>query len=515
MRKISYYLLLMVAMGGFLASFWVYQKYFKIAEPKILQFKVERGNLQEAVRVRGEVVAEKDFDLEFPFSGTVEKVFVSEGQQVNQGFPLIKLETIDFDLEVRRLNAVLGQRQANLTKLLTGATSEDIDISKTKVENAKTALTNARKNLLDKLNDAYTKADDAVRNQTDQFFSNPRSANPSLNLISITGQLRTDLESERVSLELLLNAWKSLSDSLSAADDKLNLSIATFKSNLGRVGSFLDKAALAVNGLTPGSDLTQAIIDTYKSAVSTARTNINTAISNLSAAEEKLKIAESNLLLAQNELAFKEAGTRNEDIEIAKAQIDEVKSQIASLEEKIKKSTIYAPGQARVTKTWFEVGEVFRPGQTVISLSTFGHKIQADVSELEIGKIKDNDGNPVSIRLDAFPGQALMGKIISVEPREVIKEGDRYYKINVYMDPHGSEIRSGMNVDLIIDASSKENILKVPEFVVYGRDDKKFVKVLDGGIQLEKEIKTGISDGESVEIVSGLSEGQTVMVSAD
>ena len=85
----------------------------------------------------------------------------------------MKLETTDFELEIRKLNSVIIQSQANLDKLITGPTQEDIRVFEAKVENAKASLEDAQKNLIDKLQDAYTRADDAVRGKADQLFSSP------------------------------------------------------------------------------------------------------------------------------------------------------------------------------------------------------------------------------------------------------------------------------------------------------------------------------------------------------
>ena len=84
-----------------------------------------------------------------------------------------------------------------------------------------------------------------------------------------------------------------------------------------------------------------------------------------------------------------------------------------------------------------------------------------------------------------------------------------------YMEPHNIEIRSGMSADLTIFTSSKKDILKIPEIAVYQRDNKKFVMTLDREKQIEVSVKTGISDGESIEITDGLSAGQVVVVSTD
>jgi len=528
MKKISYYLIFIVVIGGVLVSFWSYQKYFKKEGPKFLFFQVERGNIQDIVKVRGEVVPENDFDLEFSFSGIVERVFVKEGEQIKQGVPLMKLDTTDFELEIQTLEAQLAQaeaglatQKAKLAELKRGTRLEEIRVQEVKVANAKTALEDAKKNLVDKLQDAYTKSDDAVRNKVDQFFSNPRSQSPQLTFYPIDSQLETDLEGERMLIESILKSWRLSLDALGTNSDLASY-LDTAKKNLNQTKSFLDKAALAVNGLTSHSTLSQSTIDTWKADVSTGRTNVNTALNNLTAADEKLKIAESNLKLEESNLALKKAGTIEEQIlaqeaqaKQAEANIQSYQAKIAEVQEKIRKSTIYAPGAARVAKIWFERQEVFRPGQTAITLETSSHKIQADISELEIGKIREVDGNEVSVQLDAFPDLKLKGRVVSIEPREIIKEGDRYYRTNVYIEPHGSEIRSGMNADLVILISFKDNVLKIPEFAVYQKDDKEFVTVPEGDRQKEVEIETGISDGESVEVIKGLTEGQTIAVSAD
>lgn len=58
MKKISYYLTLIVIAGSIFVSFWVYQKYFKEENPNLLLFRVEKGSIQEVIKVRGEVVRE-------------------------------------------------------------------------------------------------------------------------------------------------------------------------------------------------------------------------------------------------------------------------------------------------------------------------------------------------------------------------------------------------------------------------------------------------------------------------
>ncbi|MBI4992030.1 MAG: efflux RND transporter periplasmic adaptor subunit [Candidatus Harrisonbacteria bacterium] len=522
MKKLSYYLILIVVAGLATVSFWVYQKYFRQEKPAFLLFPVERGSIQEVVRVRGEVVSQKEFNLELPFSGIIEKIYVKEGQSVSKGAPLVKLETTDLEIEIQKLSAVLDQRKANLNKLLSGATQEEINISEAKVSSAKIALEDAKQGLIDKIQDAYTKSDDAIKSKTDQWFSNPRSSNPQVNLSLSDGQLKTSLESGRVAIESMLVAWNI---SLSLLNKSSNLSDYAFTANknLNQTKQFLDITAIAINTLTPGANLTQTAIDSWRSDVSTARANINTALTNFSSAQEKLRSAESSLSVAENELIFKKSGTRKEDLDAAQAGIKEAESQIASVRDKVRKSILSAPAQGMLNKIWLEEGEIFRPGQPAVSLNALGQKIQADVSELDIYKIREVNGNNVAVQFDAFPGQDFKGKVFSIEPKEIIKEGDKYYRIIIYLEKSDEAVRNGMSADLKIMTSFKNDVIKIPALTVYEKGGKKFVKVLPSGqkaagtgsVLLDSEIETGISDGELVEVIKGLTDGQTVAVSAE
>jgi HlyD family secretion protein len=160
--------MLIVIAGSALVSFWVYQKYFKAQEPNILSFKVEQGSIKEVIRVRGEVAAQKEIDLEFPLAGTVQEILVSQGQEVREGDVLIKLETTDFELELQKFQsqlkqsmanvesakanlakyrAALAREQAKLVELEQGTREEELQIAKTAVSNAKRALDDAKINL--------------------------------------------------------------------------------------------------------------------------------------------------------------------------------------------------------------------------------------------------------------------------------------------------------------------------------------------------------------------------------
>lgn len=550
MRKISYYLILIVVLGSALSAFWVYQRYFKKDEVGFLQFKVERGSIQESLRARGEVAPQKEFDLSFPFSGIVEKIFVKEGADVNFGQTLIKLETIDFELDAQKLAAQLLQVQSNLAKLVAGATKEDIQILETKANSAQKAFDDAQANLKSVENEV--EAD--LKSVYDSGLTSSQKAitvgvNALLTLTDIQYSyfMSTDADSQRLAdskalaVESLLGekgAGRFSAEAISGlsggakASVKNAVSDATF-ANIDKALSETKGALQKVKDALDSVSVNSKISSTDKTSLSTEKSDISSEIvtlsgkeqailtqkasgqSNITTAQNSINDAESALVLAQDQLNLKKAPARTEDIEIAEAQIEEIKSQLSSAREKIKKSTIFAPADGKVIKIFPEEGELFRSSEIAVSLFTTGYKIQADISELKVAKINEGEGNDVLLSFDAFSGQEFKGKVVSVDSREITKEGDKFYRVNIFLEKQDVPIRSGMSVDLAINVAFKENILKIPEFSVFEKDNKKFVKVLWDGKIAEAELETGISDGESVEVVKGLQEGQIIVVSAD
>ena len=124
-------------------------------------------------------------------------------------------------------------------------------------------------------------------------------------------------------------------------------------------------------------------------------------------------------------------------------------------------------------------------------------------------------GQEVTITSLSSPGKEFKGRVVLIEQKEITKESDKYYRVNIYFEDQATGARSGMSGDLIIQISFKENALKIPELAVYKKGETKFVKIFEDGRQREAEIETGASDGEFIEVVKGLSEGQTIAVSAD
>lgn len=473
---------------------------------------VKTSDVIQEVSVIGRVKPAESVELALERSGKVSRVLAAVGERVRIGTPIVALESEKLAAQLSEAEARLKAEKAKLEELRRGTRPEEIRVQEVKVENAKIALGEAKKNLLDKLVDAYTKSDDAVRNKADQIFSNPRGSNPQVTFFISDSEIETKLEQDRPKIEAILKSWQVTSSALTVASD-LAGEVATARNNLETVKTFLDYAALAANSATPSSTLTQTTIDTWKSDISTARSNLNTAATNLSAAEEKLKTAESNLTLEENELALKKAGRTAGEITAQEARLEEAEANARNFRAQLAETVLTSPLDGIVTRQDAKIGEIVTADKTVVALiSDDRFEIEANIPEADIAKIKV--GQPAAITLDAYGDDIIFAaRLVKVEPAETIIDGVATYKTTLQFVKEDERIKSGMTANLDIETARRERVIVIPQRAVIAKNGEKIARVFQGREVKERKVKTGVrgSDG-NVEIIEGLKIGDKVIV---
>ncbi|MFA7216917.1 MAG: efflux RND transporter periplasmic adaptor subunit [Candidatus Paceibacterota bacterium] len=472
---------------------------------------VQRGNMIQEVSASGKVESPTKIDLHFRSSGKLVSMNAKVSDKVSAGDVLAKQDSTQLDAQVFEMQASIDLQKAKLDQLLSGVSVEDINLSETAVTNAKQALQDAKYSLIDKVNNSYTKSDDAVRGKTDQLFSNPKTSSPQLVFISSNGQLENDVEGGRVLIEEALNKWVNSLGTISAQDD-LSSSYLIAEQNTNQVKSFIEKIALLVNALTPSSNTSQTTIDKWKTDISTARTNIDIAISNLLIAGENLKAKEAGLKTAESHLALKKAPARPSDIAVYQSQISQAKASLQRTQSLREDLIISAPLSGVVTEVNGEVGEVVGPDKTIISLAT-GGALQIKLNVVEDNIVNVRVGQEARITFDSIDKEEFFGKVVAIDPAETIIGGAVYYKTTVLFEKMDERIKSGMTANVWIETAISENTLFVPVSAVQDKDGKKIVQVFEEKQVIDKEVTTGIkNDLGMIEITSGLSLGEQVVL---
>lgn len=465
----------------------------------VSEVAVAKGDLVQDVSSTGTTKPIRDVNLAFETSGKVTRAPLTVGSRVESGQVLAGLDQAELYANVLKAQADLDQETIKLSQVgkQSGNTYE-----------------NARLSVIAAIKDAYTRTDDAVKNNVDQFFyKNSGQSNAFIDFSfidgsyyytpTIDGSLRASINSSRQSLGVALDTWQKSIVSISTASD-LTPYVVEAETNLNSARSFLNNVAQVVNSL-PSPDFTHiSTITGYRNVVSEARTNVSTAIANLVTAKDKLNNAPKETQSSTGVAGFDEVLTQQ-------AQVARFEAELTSRQALLAKATLVSPISGVVTKYDTKVGEIVTAGSPVISvISDNDLEIEANVSEVNIGKVRT--GNPVSITFDAFPGVEYTGTVFYIDPGETIVDGVVNYKVKVTFK--GDEnMKSGLTANLKIKTAEKQGVLTIPQYAVIKKDDKTFVEKIVGKDVTEVPVTLGfVGNNGAVEVTEGLSEGDMVRV---
>ncbi|MBU1177517.1 MAG: efflux RND transporter periplasmic adaptor subunit [Patescibacteria group bacterium] len=497
---------------------------------------VSKGEVVQTVSVTGTVIPAKQIDLQFENQGKINKIYKKVGNEVLAGDILIALNTGELNAQYQSSKAGLDITQAKLAQILAGSRIEDIQVYQAAVDNAKVNVTNKEKALIDAQEDAdyglmmayedaldiiktsYTVADQALLIvfagiRQEYFNGNSQIATGVKDKENIA---KNDLSLAKNSLDIA--EVNSSYDNIDSALKEMKTAVTSVRNALAYIRAALDDPS--IENLVSTADKTsinteRASIDTELVSLTTAeqdissvkvtnKTDINTAQSNLDTAESALKKAEDELIL-------KKAGPRQEDINLAQAEVNQARANLLQIQEKINKMTLISPVNGIITNIEKEEGETVQANSIIISMISNGSfQIEANISETEIAKVNLNDKSKMT--LDALNlDDEFTGQIIGINPAETIVSGVIYYKITCVFDAEDSRIKSGMTVNLDIETDKKENVLYLPYYLIKESNGRKYVNVLEGEEIKEKTIKTGLEGESNIEIIEGLKEGEDVV----
>ena len=333
MRKRTIIIIVIIILSiGIYAAY----SFTKTPEPRYTTAEVVKGEILQTVSATGAVEAETKLDLRFINLGRIKEINVKVGDSVQEDEVLTKLDTVQLESQLNRSKAGLSAAQANLNKLLEGATIEDIRVSETAVANAQVALNNANQSLLDtkasavkdiasaeaSVNSAQTSLDSANQSLANTQISNENNLNQDYDdawntinssLLTASNSLDTndtvlDNEDAQDTLSVLNiqylnnssqsktiagNSYGNVKDYInsiksSLSDENIDEALVHLKSALEDVRTTLSDTSDVLGATITSSNLSQAELDALKLSISTARANTNTAISSLTTAEQNI-----------------------------------------------------------------------------------------------------------------------------------------------------------------------------------------------------------------------------------
>lgn len=189
-------------------------------------------------------------------------------------------------------------------------------------------------------------------------------------------------------------------------------------------------------------------------------------------------------------------------------------SQLAHWEQSYQETPLLSPENGQIIYLPTVPGQVISTGVTVLVMSD--HLMaNAQVDETDLSQV--NLGQKAIITLDAYPDKPVQGTVKRISYFSVKVNNVTAYEVDVGMYQVPTFIRSGMTANVAFQLSDKKSVLVIPTSGLRQADDKKlFVLKAPSNLNaapMTQWVDTGLSDGKNLEIISGLSEGDRILVS--
>jgi HlyD family secretion protein len=433
--------------------------------------EVTRGDITISVTGSGKIETSREARVAFGSAGRVDEILVKEGDQVSQGEVLARLDTSALELARNQAKAALTQAEVALTQAQLAYQTAEYSLKNTRDTEGmlELALFNAQINV-----------EQAQRNLDTGIVSADYDA--------ITAELRK----AKAWYEYVLNSGEY------ARDDPRDLALAQ-----DRAEERLEAAQARYDNLLAGYE-TQEITIKKKplEAAEMARAQAQKDLDELAEdiAVQELQVASANQTIIQN----------RQSVELAQQSLDEAQRQLDE-------ATIVAPFSGLVAQVLAKEGDnipspSMAPTTIIYLIDPDLMELVVAVDEIDIPLVRLNQGAVITV--DALPDAEFKGTVTAVYPVPKDEAGVVLYDVRLSIDaPEKAGIRVGMSASSDIKFEERSQVLLVPSRAI-GEDDQggTIVKVMSGEQIEERPVVVGLDDGLRAEIVSGLSEGETVVV---
>jgi HlyD family secretion protein len=226
--------------------------------------------------------------------------------------------------------------------------------------------------------------------------------------------------------------------------------------------------------------------------------------------------------MTRRDSAQAQIGVDTAKLKQARAQVLQSQASLKQLEEQLSYTTIVAPMDGVILSRDVEMGDAVSSilvlGSTATLVMTEG-----DTSEVYVqGKVDEADiahvymGQPARIKVESFRDRLFYGKVTKIAPMGVEKDNVTTFEVRVSINNPGGELKANMTANAEILMDEHKGVLTVPEnAVTYDNQKNASVQVpdkrqKDGSRKVD--VSVGLSNGAVTEIVSGLREGDQVVL---
>ena len=531
-------------------------------QPEVLEtltIPVKTQNIVVRITASGAVQPIQRVNLSPKNQGRLAELYVKQGDRVQAGQIIARMESRDLEAKLRQAQARLKNSKANLAKQETGSRPEEIAAARARLSQvgarlsqlqagsrqeeiavARARLDGIQANLSQlqsgkrpeeiaqgkaRLEQAITRWQDAktgsLKEEIEQAKARIEAAKAELELTTKRLERYQKLVNEgaitRDAYEEYVRDDRRVNANLQEAEKRLEQLTQFRLAEIERLTAAMEEEKQAFQLLEKGTRLEEIV--RAEAEVAEARSQLEQLVNG--ARLEEIVRAEAEVAEARSQLEQLVNGTRPEEIARAEAEVAEAKAQVRYQEILLEETKVRAPFSGVITQRYASQGAFVTPA-TSASNATFasstsivalarGLEVLAKVPEANIGQI--TSGQTVEVVADAYPDQVFKGKVKLIAPEAIVERNVTLFEVEVALETGKEKLRSGMNVDLQFLGDRFDNALVVPTVAIVTKKGETGVLVPDAKNQPKfRPIILGFNIGNQIQVLQGIKAGDLVFI---
>ena len=464
-RKPLFWIVIVIVLAAAGGGYYYYRQTTTQAEAAsatpLQTATVKRGNLVISASGTGSVISENETQLGFEYNAVLAQLNIAVGDEVTQG-----------------------------DVLAVSAPSDDAYTIESKLTSAKLAVLQAQQNL-----------DDLTSSTANE--------------VSLA-QLQSDLAAKQVSVYTNQSTLTTLINERAAMNGK-RCDSDTIASKEEIYLQALDRYNRSAH-LTNSAEYQQMVAAQYNynwcnSTYSQAE--LNAADAEIASTKASIQLLQSQITEDQADIQNLQSSTGADslDIQIARAKLDNAKTELELVEQESASISITAPFDGTILSISAKVGDTVGTNKfiTITDLSQPYLEVLLDETDLNNVAI----GYQVSVTFDALPNQTFTGKVVAINPSLSNAFSVTAIQTTVQLDTSSfskpQNLPIGLSASVEVISAQAQNVLLVPVEALHELSAGSYaVFVMENGTPVLKTVEVGLMDYTYAEIKSGLNEGDVV-----
>ncbi len=512
------------------------------AAPSYVLGTVTKGTIVSSVSESGQVSSSDSVNLVAQVSGNVTWVGITPGQKVSAGQGLMAIDnttatqavaTAEATLHTAELQYQQDQAQAPLTyqaDLSTLQTAKD-DLA-TAYVNAFNAISTTYLNLANTttgMNDVlYGHTLDRAGEQWNvDYLTNIFQNDDRVAVKPFAQTAETDYQTANTKYTASLADYQKLTRTSpnTDVDTMLTEAIATQTSIAQALQSDLNFFGKVSNLATTDSLSLPAAEATLLANTTSYLATTNSDLNTLLADKKTIDADQQSVVNAQNAITLYQVGNTTGSnpitLQVSASTLAEDRQNLQNLKDDLAKYTVVAPFSGVISAVSAHVGD--SASGTLATIVTNDRIATLSINEVDAAKIKL--GDKATLTFDAIDGLTLTGTVAEIDPVGTVSQGVVSYNVQIDFSSQNQSVKPGMTVNAAIQTGVSQDTLIVPSSAVKTLNGQSYVMVFTPPLSgaagstvtpstapTMVPVTTGLSDNTNVEITSGLTEGEQIVV---